>query len=152
MHTARTRRSPRRLKRTITNTGSAYNPCHGNMPQLLDALKRGVLMAGGLPMDFPTLSIHESFSAPTSMYLRNLMSMDTEELIRDLRRTHHPDLLAAISAIAILTVLTVFAVLSEATKREAIVQIAAMSSSISSNPGTTPAANSRAMSVSVRMP
>ena len=66
----------------ITNTGSAYNPCHGNMPQLLDALKRGVLMAGGLPMDFPTLSIHESFSAPTSMYLRNLMSMDTEELIR----------------------------------------------------------------------
>ena len=50
---------------------------------------------------------------------------DTEELIRDLRRTHHPDLLAAISAIAILTVLTVFAVLSEATKREAIVQIAA---------------------------
>ncbi len=66
----------------ITNTGSAYNPCHGNMPQLLEALKRGILMEGGLPMDFPTLSIHESFSAPTSMYLRNLMSMDTEELIR----------------------------------------------------------------------
>ena len=66
----------------ITNTGSAYNPCHGNAPQLIEAVKRGVLMAGGLPMDFPTISIHESFAAPTSMYLRNLMSIDTEELIR----------------------------------------------------------------------
>src|SRR5690606_4608630 len=63
----------------IVNTGSAYNPCHGNAPQLIEAVKRGVLMAGGLPMDFPTISIHESFSHPTSMYLRNLMSMDTEE-------------------------------------------------------------------------
>lgn len=66
----------------ITNTGSSYNPCHGNMPQLMEAVKRGVMLAGGLPMDFPTMSIHESFSAPTSMYLRNLMSMDTEELLR----------------------------------------------------------------------
>jgi dihydroxy-acid dehydratase len=66
----------------ITNTGSSYNPCHGNMPQLIEAVKRGIMLAGGLPMDFPTISIHESFSAPTSMYLRNLMSMDTEELVR----------------------------------------------------------------------
>jgi len=66
----------------IANTGSAYNPCHGNAPQLLEAVKRGVMLAGGLPMDFPTISIHESFSQPTSMYLRNLMSMDTEEMIR----------------------------------------------------------------------
>ena len=66
----------------ITNTGSSYNPCHGNMPQLIEAVKRGVMLAGGLPMDFPTISVHESFSAPTSMYLRNLMSMDTEELVR----------------------------------------------------------------------
>jgi dihydroxy-acid dehydratase len=66
----------------IANTGSAYNPCHGNAPQLIEALKRGILMAGGLPMDFPTISIHESFSQPTSMYMRNLMSMDTEEMIR----------------------------------------------------------------------
>lgn len=66
----------------IANTGSAYNPCHGNMPQLIEAVKRGVMLAGGLPMDFPTVSIHESFAAPTSMYLRNLMSMDTEEMIR----------------------------------------------------------------------
>jgi dihydroxy-acid dehydratase len=66
----------------IANTGSAYNPCHGNAPQLLEAVKRGVMLAGGLPMDFPTISIHESFASPTSMYLRNLMSMDTEEMIR----------------------------------------------------------------------
>src|SRR6195952_2863734 len=66
----------------IVNTGSAYNPCHGNAPQLIDAVKRGVMLAGGLPMDFPTISIHESFSSPTSMYLRNLMSMDTEEMLR----------------------------------------------------------------------
>ncbi|MDO5624558.1 MAG: IlvD/Edd family dehydratase [Pseudomonadota bacterium] len=66
----------------ITNTGSAYNPCHGNVPQLLEAVKRGVMLAGGLPMEFPTISIHESFSAPTSMFMRNLMSIDTEEMIR----------------------------------------------------------------------
>lgn len=66
----------------IVNTGSAYNPCHGNMPQLIEAVKRGVMLSGGLPMDFPTISIHESFASPTSMYLRNLMSMDTEEMIR----------------------------------------------------------------------
>lgn len=65
----------------ITNTGSGYNPCHGNMPQLLEAVKRGVMLAGGLPVDFPTISIHESFAAPTSMFLRNLMSMETEELL-----------------------------------------------------------------------
>ena len=66
----------------IANTGSAYNPCHGNAAQLLEAVKRGVMLAGGLPMEFPTISIHESFAAPTSMYVRNLMSMDTEEMIR----------------------------------------------------------------------
>jgi dihydroxy-acid dehydratase len=66
----------------IANTGSAYNPCHGNAPQLIDAIKRGVMLAGGLPIEFPTISIHESFAHPTSMYLRNLMSMDTEEMIR----------------------------------------------------------------------
>lgn len=66
----------------ITNTGSSYNPCHGNMPQLVEAVKRGIMLAGGLPMEFPTISIHESFSAPTSMFMRNLMSMDTEEMIR----------------------------------------------------------------------
>jgi dihydroxy-acid dehydratase len=66
----------------IANTGSSYNPCHGNAPQLIEAVKRGVMLAGGLPVEFPTISIHESFAHPTSMYLRNLMSMDTEEMIR----------------------------------------------------------------------
>ena len=66
----------------ITNTASDYNPCHGNAPALIEAAKRGVMLAGGLPMVFPTISIHESFAHPTSMFLRNLMAMDTEEMIR----------------------------------------------------------------------
>ncbi|HEX4763589.1 MAG TPA: IlvD/Edd family dehydratase [Usitatibacter sp.] len=66
----------------IANTASSYNPCHGNAPQLLEAVRRGVMLAGGLPVDFPTISIHESFAHPTSMFLRNLMSIDTEEMIR----------------------------------------------------------------------
>ena len=66
----------------ITNTFSDFNPCHGNVPQLMEAVKRGVMLAGGLPMEFPTISIHESFAHPTSMFLRNLMAMDTEEMIR----------------------------------------------------------------------
>jgi dihydroxy-acid dehydratase len=66
----------------ITNTYSDYNPCHGNVPQLIEAVKRGVMLAGAMPMVFPTISIAESFSFPTSMYLRNLMAMDTEEMIR----------------------------------------------------------------------
>src|SRR5207247_5058159 len=64
----------------ITDTGSGYNPCHGNMPQLVEAVQRGIMLAGGLPMAFPTISIHESFAQPTSMLTRNLMSMDTEEM------------------------------------------------------------------------
>jgi dihydroxy-acid dehydratase len=66
----------------IINTYSSYNPCHANVPQLIEAAKRGVQLHGGLPMEFPTISLHESFSHPTSMFLRNLMSMDTEEMIR----------------------------------------------------------------------
>src|SRR5436853_1673207 len=66
----------------IVNTASAFNPCHGNAAQLVEAVKRGVMLSGGLPVEFPTISIHESFAHPTSMYLRNLMSMDTEEMIR----------------------------------------------------------------------
>ncbi|ASU56274.1 dihydroxy-acid dehydratase [Nocardiopsis dassonvillei] len=68
----------------IVDTGSGFNPCHGNMPQLIEAVKRGVMLAGGLPVEFPTISVHEAFSQPTSMFLRNLMSMDTEEMIRAL--------------------------------------------------------------------
>jgi len=68
----------------ITNTYSDFNPCHGNVPQLIEAVKRGVMLAGAMPMVFPTISIHESFAYPTSMFLRNLMAMDTEEMIRAL--------------------------------------------------------------------
>jgi len=66
----------------ITNTFSDFNPCHGNVPQMIEAIKRGVMQAGGMPMVFPTISIHESFAFPTSMYLRNLMALDTEEMMR----------------------------------------------------------------------
>lgn len=66
----------------IANTYSDFNPCHGNVPQLIEAAKRGVMLSGALPMVFPTISIHESFASPTSMYLRNLMAMETEEMIR----------------------------------------------------------------------
>ena len=52
------------------------------MPKLIEAIRRGVMLAGGLPMAFPTISIHESFAHPTSMFLRNLMAMDTEEMLR----------------------------------------------------------------------
>jgi dihydroxy-acid dehydratase len=66
----------------ITDTASDFNPCHGNVADLIEAAKRGVMLAGGLPMAFPTISIHESFAYPTSMFLRNLMALDTEEMIR----------------------------------------------------------------------
>ncbi|KAI5477391.1 hypothetical protein MNV49_006458 [Pseudohyphozyma bogoriensis] len=66
----------------VIDTGSGYNPCHGNMVQLIDAVSRGVMLSGALPIKFPTISIHEAFSSPTSMFLRNLMSMDTEEMLR----------------------------------------------------------------------
>ena len=66
----------------ITNTFSGFNACHRNVPELIEAIKRGVMLAGGLPVEFPTISLHESFSHPTSMYLRNLMSIDVEEMIR----------------------------------------------------------------------
>src|SRR5262249_21741953 len=68
----------------ITNTYSGFNACHRNVPELIEAVKRGVMLAGGMPVDFPTISLHESFAWPTSMYLRNLMSVDTEEMIRGL--------------------------------------------------------------------
>ena len=66
----------------ITNTFSDYNPCHGNVPDLIKSTKAGILANGAIPLEFPTITIHESFANPTSMYLRNLMSMDTEEMLR----------------------------------------------------------------------
>ncbi|MFW6776142.1 IlvD/Edd family dehydratase [Nocardioides sp. CPCC 205120] len=68
----------------IVDTESGFNPCHGNVPQLITAIERGVMLSGGLPLTFPTISVHESFAHPTSMFLRNLMAMDTEEMLRAL--------------------------------------------------------------------
>jgi len=66
----------------ITNTYSGFNACHRTVPELIEAVNRGVMLAGGLPVEFPTITLHESFAHPTSMYLRNLMSIDAEEMIR----------------------------------------------------------------------
>jgi dihydroxy-acid dehydratase len=66
----------------IADSGSGFNNCHRHFPDLLDAVRRGVLSAGGLPIDFPTISLGEVFLEPTSMLYRNLMSMDIEEMIR----------------------------------------------------------------------
>ena len=66
----------------ITNTFSGFNACHRTVPELIEAVKRGVMLAGGLPVEFPTITLHESFAHPTSMYLRNLMAIDAEEMIR----------------------------------------------------------------------
>ena len=66
----------------IAFTHSKFNPCHRHFPELLEAVKRGVTAAGGLALEFPTISLHESTLAPNSMKFRNLMAMDTEEMIR----------------------------------------------------------------------
>lgn len=66
----------------IANSYSGFNNCHRHFPELLEAVKRGVLLGGGLPIDFPTISLGEVFLNPTSLKFRNLMSMDVEEMIR----------------------------------------------------------------------
>ena len=66
----------------IAETGSGFNNCHRTMPELVEAVSRGVLAAGGLPRPFPTTSLGEVFLNPTSMVYRNLMAMDTEEMVR----------------------------------------------------------------------
>ncbi len=65
----------------IVMTPSGFNNCHRYMPDLVEAVSRGVLAAGALPMPFPTVSLGEVFLNPTSMKFRNLMAMDTEEMI-----------------------------------------------------------------------
>ena len=66
----------------IADSRSGFNNCHRHFPELVEAVKRGVLAAGGLPLEFPTVSLGEVFLSPTSMMFRNLMSMDVEEMIR----------------------------------------------------------------------
>jgi dihydroxy-acid dehydratase len=66
----------------IADTSSDYTTCHREMPELVNAVKRGVLQAGGLPFVFPTISLGEILISPTSMLYRNLLAMETEEMIR----------------------------------------------------------------------
>jgi dihydroxy-acid dehydratase len=66
----------------IAHSASGFNNCHRHFPEMIDAVKRGVLAAGGLPIEFPTISLGETFLAPTSLKFRNLMSMDVEEMTR----------------------------------------------------------------------
>ena len=66
----------------IADSRSGFNNCHRHFPELIEAVKRGVLAAGGLPIEFPTTSLGEVFLYPTSMMFRNLMSIDVEEMIR----------------------------------------------------------------------
>jgi dihydroxy-acid dehydratase len=65
----------------IADTASDYNNCHRSIPELKEAVKRGVLMAGGLPLAFPTVSLCEPSLTPTSMHYRNLMALDTEAML-----------------------------------------------------------------------
>ncbi|HXF02854.1 MAG TPA: dihydroxy-acid dehydratase [Arthrobacter sp.] len=65
----------------IANSASDLNPCNRGLSELADYVKEGIREAGGLPLEFPTISISEPFTRPTSLYLRNLMSMDVEEMI-----------------------------------------------------------------------
>src|SRR3972149_5526784 len=66
----------------IADSRSGFNNCHRHFPELIEAVKRGVLAAGGLPVEFPTTSLGEVFLSPTSMMFRNLMAMDVEEMVR----------------------------------------------------------------------
>src|SRR5262245_49709897 len=66
----------------IAYTPSGFNNCHRHFPELLEAVRRGVFAAGALPIAFPTISLGEVFLSPTSLKYRNLMSIDTEEMIR----------------------------------------------------------------------
>jgi dihydroxy-acid dehydratase len=65
----------------IVDTGSDYNNCHRTLPELIEAVKRGVLAAGGLPLAFPTVSLCEPSLYPTSMHYRNLAAIDTEAML-----------------------------------------------------------------------
>jgi dihydroxy-acid dehydratase len=66
----------------IAYTASGFNNCHRHFPEMLEAVKRGVLAAGALPIAFPTISLGEVFLTPTSLKFRNLMALDTEEMLR----------------------------------------------------------------------
>src|ERR1700738_2123817 len=66
----------------ICNSWSELVNCNLHFRSLAEAVKRGVLLAGGLPLEFPTISLGENLMKPTAMLFRNLMAMDVEECIR----------------------------------------------------------------------
>ena len=66
----------------IVNTWSDINPCHAHFKQRVEDVKRGVLQAGGFPLELPAMSLSEPFVKPTTMLYRNLLAMETEELLR----------------------------------------------------------------------
>lgn len=66
----------------IVNTWSDINPCHAHLRQRADEVKRGVWQAGGFPVELPALSLAENFVKPTTMLYRNLLALETEELLR----------------------------------------------------------------------
>lgn len=66
----------------IINTWSDINPCHAHFKTRVDDVKRGVFQAGGFPIELPALSLSENFVKPTTMLYRNMLAMETEELIR----------------------------------------------------------------------
>ncbi|HLT78354.1 MAG TPA: L-arabinonate dehydratase [Ferrovibrio sp.] len=66
----------------VINTWSDINPCHAHLRHRAEDVKRGVLQAGGLPIELPAISVSESFVKPTTMLYRNMLAMETEELIR----------------------------------------------------------------------
>lgn len=66
----------------ICNTWSELTPCNGHLREVAEVVKRGVLEAGGFPLEFPVMSLGETIMRPTTMLFRNLSSMDTEESIR----------------------------------------------------------------------
>src|SRR5271169_1771766 len=66
----------------IASSASGFNNCHRHFPELIEAVKRGVLAAGALPIEFPTISLGEVYLHPTSLKFRNLMSMDVEAMVR----------------------------------------------------------------------
>ena len=66
----------------IVNTWSDLQPCHAHFKTRVEDVKRGILMAGGFPVELPALSVSESFVKPTTMMYRNMLAMETEELLR----------------------------------------------------------------------
>jgi dihydroxy-acid dehydratase len=66
----------------VCSSWSELNPCNAGLDRVAEAVKQGVIAAGGFPLTFPTISISEPFSRPSSMHLRNLMAMDVEQMLR----------------------------------------------------------------------